>query len=359
MKDLFVFLRKSLNFLLGCILGSFVTFLITPIMNCLSGKALTEKAVYAFAHIAIILLFIIIVIFLMAFIIWLKRRYENKEFDYKYLCPLDSESLNRFFKNIKRNKKEIINESRPDAVWCTEKERYEQIAPEKFFSSEYDKDFETTYLRNMDRKIQYKNWFDRLLNKNPILPTDRCIVECIFIPLDANDNTLLISRGNENHTDIEEKELCLISFSPIPRKFDMKFSPASIYYREVPYSASNNNDIKDLIPIISDIGVLWRFDEKKNTFYLFYAFVAKYEKCNFKREKEINWKLINDLFSVRTYNNKNEENVYFKKDHDKIIGVKTISEIKKDMKEREYLKKRSRLKPIESKIIDWLSVNKI
>ena len=214
-----------------------------------------------------------------------------------------------------------------------------------FFSPDYDSDFETEYVRNIERKIQYKSFIHRLLKNSPIFPTKKCIVECIFIPLDSDDNTLLISRGNENHTDIEEKEICFVSFSPIPRKFNIPFSPESIYHREVPVP----RDIS-LTPLIENIGILWRFDRRKNSLYIFYAFVAKYTNCKFilNRTGKVDCGTINKIFANKQ--NKAGEYEYFKKDHDKIIGVQNIGALGTNLD--------IKLKPIQRKMIDKLKFEK-
>lgn len=194
----------------------------------------------------------------------------------------------------------------------------------------------------------------------------KCIVECIFVPLDRDDNTLLINRLDYYHPFLQQEnmgrlqkpfskkiEYSLISFSPLPDAFSQDYNPRDIYSKEV--NPSNEHS-----PTIRFLGVILRKMKKKSQedipiYYLMLVYTAKYDVSFRAKEtnpidkldlealrKNTDWEIIKKIFSYSQidkipkqtrmnvlcnkiagmfFNVRTMDTLFFEKDHDEICGV--------------------------------------
>lgn len=194
----------------------------------------------------------------------------------------------------------------------------------------------------------------------------KCIVECIFVPLDKNDNTLLINRLDYYHPFLHQEnmnrrkkpfskkiEFSLISFSPLPDAFSQEYDPKDIYSKEVSSSANQP-------PKFDFQGVILRKMKKTSqedlpVYYLMIVYTAKYDVVSFKTgnsvstgkldlkdiRKNTDWDVVKRFFTYSQFDsipkpncltklrNKIEsiffnvrtmDTLFFEKDHDEICG---------------------------------------
>jgi hypothetical protein len=193
----------------------------------------------------------------------------------------------------------------------------------------------------------------------------KCIVECIFVPLDKDGNTLLINRLDYYHPFLYQEnmsrlqkpfskkmEYSLISFSPLPDAFSQEYDPKDIYNKEV-FSANNNP------PKFDFQGVILRKMEKTcqedlPIYYLMIVYTAKYDvsfkktgcisngKLDLKTLREnTDWNIVKYLFTYSQidripkpncltrlrnkiaslcFNVRTMDTLFFEKDHDEICG---------------------------------------
>lgn len=287
----------------------------------------------------IIYIIYLLLILIAEFILYVQRCVDNLSVDFKYVAYFNSSEENKFLKELNIENLEMALRNRPYRLLESEGN---YIHSKRFFSNDFDEDFETLAIRNSDKNVSHEAIIPRIFlgiknalssKKKTPLPQikQKLIVQCSFLPIDKNNNTILIKRG-KHHSLLRNRigELSTISFSPIPRKFSSsKFDPLDIYHREVPYSEHEPN-IKEIMFILNG---------KKGLYYLFYIYVAKYERVDFLKNNEVNWDIIKNIFRFE----KNGEMVYFKKDNDEIAGVENIRNIDTES-----------LKPIEKSCIEYL-----
>ena len=158
----------------------------------------------------------------------------------------------------------------------------------------------------------------------------QCLLQCLFVPVDKNNNTLMIRRKKENHGSIyfgrDLGNVCFISFSPIPDFYGEKFDREQVYHREV-YPTSNR-------PEVEPYALCMRRDVNNfNYFFLIYKVV--YKDVVFSDRENDN--TIRDIFGTRDADGKLVENSFFQKDHDVIWQAISFVELQ-DVREFSWIR---------------------
>lgn len=189
-------------------------------------------------------------------------------------------------------------------------------------------------------------------NLNAGSKAGKTILQCSFIPVDANKNTIIIRRRSENHASIFKKVnnwwkkiYSFISFSPIPDGYNRKFdSILSCYAHEVPLDGVKLTDAnfkfvgviynrrgggkvkKPLLPWKKQEPVLAELD--KCIRYIFVVYLVEYPGIQFVCDDgKPNWTAINLAFAEASKRNSGGKARFFLKDHDYIVGAKSLIEI--------------------------------
>lgn len=187
----------------------------------------------------------------------------------------------------------------------------------------------------------------------------KTILQCSFIPVDKNGNTIIIRRCCENHESIFKKFnnwlkqiYSFISFSPIPNGYNQAFDDIlTCYAHEVPVDCTRDElEFKFVAVIYNRRSGGGR--EKKRLFpskssksqpkepvkcirYLFVVYLVKYRKLVFADERgKVDWANIDSAFTEKSKRGSKRKDRFFLKDHDRIIGVKPLSEIKDSLSDR-------------------------
>lgn len=180
----------------------------------------------------------------------------------------------------------------------------------------------------------------------------KMILQCSFIPVDANGNTIIIRRRVENHASIYKKVhnwwkriYSFISFSPIPDGHNRKFnSVLSCYAHEVPldgvritdadfkfigviYNRRDGGKVKKrLLPCRRPVMDSAKLDECIR--YLFVVYLVEYSSLRFVNDDgKPNWKDIEDAFAEKSRRGLKRKDRFFLKDHDYIVGVDSLIKI--------------------------------
>lgn len=182
----------------------------------------------------------------------------------------------------------------------------------------------------------------------------KMILQCSFIPVDANGNTIIIRRRGENHASIFKKVhnwwkkiFSFISFSPIPDGHNRKFdSILSCYAHEVPldgdgvmlsdhdfhfigviYNRRGGGKVKkSLLPCRKSVPVRAKLDECIR--YLFVVYLVEYSNLKFVNDDGTpNWNDIEKAFAEKSKRKMKRKDKFFLKDHDYIVGADSLIEI--------------------------------
>lgn len=238
-----------------------------------------------------------------------------------------------------------------------------------------DKDIASPHVNGVEasfcRELTEQGFFDLLnspdtecVNVKSISKKGKTILQCSFIPVDADGNTIIVRRNRQNHISILNKinnwfktVNAFISFSPIPDGHNRKFeSIANCYAHEVP---DDGVRLKDLD--FQFVGVIYnrrggacrhseaakkmrgmiRADLHECIRYLFAVYIVKYSQCHFVSKGKPNWKDIDLAFAQKDRRGSRREDRYFLKDHDCIVGADSVIDIGSRLKqhgnpEREY-----------------------
>ena len=147
-----------------------------------------------------------------------------------------------------------------------------------------------------------------------------------YLPLDKDENTLIVKRLPDNHSGqsmLEESpKLALISFSPVPPRYHANNFDESVSYNNevpVPWDVLKGTTLQ-----FEELGAVIRRD-KKGAIYFFYVFAVRYPTISFF-EKIDGESCLKYLF----YENEEsyKEKAAFIKDHDMIVDVAKLSDIK-------------------------------
>lgn len=154
----------------------------------------------------------------------------------------------------------------------------------------------------------------------------RYIIQCLFVPMDKNENTLLIRRKKKNHGSLmfgnTPENISFISFSPIPDHYGEKFDPEKAYHREV-YRPDQNTGI--YAKEIKELAVCVRQTNGNNYFFLIYK--VKYTEVEFLKDGNTNYEIIEQIFGSRQENGELKKHSYFQKDNDLIEKAITFEEL--------------------------------
>jgi len=189
-------------------------------------------------------------------------------------------------------------------------------------------------------------------NLNAGSKAGKTILQCSFIPVDANKNTIIIRRRSENHASIFKKVnnwwkkiYSFISFSPIPDGHNRKFdSILSCYAHEVPLDGVKLTDAdfkfvgviynrrgggkvkKPLLPWKRPDPVRAELD--KCIRYIFVVYLVEYSGLRFVCDDgKPNWTDINLAFAEASKRDSGRKDRFFLKDHDYIVGADSLIEI--------------------------------
>ena len=189
-------------------------------------------------------------------------------------------------------------------------------------------------------------------NLNAGSKAGKTILQCSFIPVDANKNTIIIRRRSENHASIFKKVdnwwkniYSFISFSPIPDGHNRKFdSVLGCYAHEVPLDGVKltDADFKFVGVIYNRRGggkvikswLPWRKPKPvravldKCIRYIFVVYLVEYSGLSFVCDDgKPNWAAINRAFAEPSKRDSGKMNRFFLKDHDYIVGADSLIEI--------------------------------
>ena len=211
------------------------------------------------------------------------------------------------------------------------------------------------YCSSLDEK-----GFKKLLNSKDVTCRNiragskkgKVILQCSFIPVDANGNTIIIRRRSENHASIFKKVnswwkhiYAFISFSPIPDGYNREFaSILNCYAHEVPLDGTQITDEnfqyvgviynrRDGVIIKKSSSsqeksekVLAKLDECIR--YLFVVYLVRYSDLKFiDDDGKVNWNDIDRAFAEKSKRGSKRKDRFFLKDHDYIIGADSLIEI--------------------------------
>lgn len=371
------YVKRTLSALVFCVFNLVLSQLVEPI-SILFFQDTPESAnlIYSIKLILLLVSLSVLVTLFLSFVFFdTSRKYiEAAAFDYKYVAGMDSKSLKDFlfklFPTLKSEEdiKEFFYNKNISSVSNSDKLIY--VSANEFFSKEYNQDFATVCIKNSDKQnTPYITPWRKILIKLGLTsaPTPqysiKCIVQCSFIPIDNQRNTILIHRKPNGHQSLKgflkKSAFSFISFSPIPNRFCEEFNALSTYFREVPESKFDTYKPSH----VTDIGIVFRYDQFKKTFYMFYIFVASYN-CVFDTNT------IKEIFALDP---KAKIPTYFKKDHDDIVGIINLKELhnycfsnlpdKKISKETAQILEKGTLLPVEkaalSLIIEFLKNNQL
>ena len=185
---------------------------------------------------------------------------------------------------------------------------------------------------------------------SPKAKKGKCILQGMFVPLDKDNNTLLIKRLDEYHKTLFEDNLehlsqtqsrktqySFISFSPLPDHFSQSFMADDAYHREVrqskyPYELAFQGLILRKLKRKSL--------EEPNTYYLMIVYTVKYGKEAFSTnasaptKESTDWETVKNIFACSEpnqshrhpattfrkayFNTRTNDTYFFEKDHDEI-----------------------------------------
>lgn len=252
-----------------------------------------------------------------------------KAFDYKVFAPISSKSF-ATLKDSLQMKDGVNNEERIDLDEMTHgevkfvaKNRKGYVPISDLLSSDvsWNKDFQSLPVREGDKY-------------------GKCIIQVSFIPVDKDGRMPLILRLPNAHSrecnlhEVQGGNFTFISFSPVPRRFGMPFNVADCYHREVPERVR--------VDCFDEYGCVIKCEEKTQVeeqaksgenadvrrFYVFYIFLARYKHLSFaKTTGEMNEVVIKKVFASDEASAEGTVR-YFTKDHDQIVCVAKIKDVK-------------------------------
>ena len=313
-------------------LGGWVGWVLSSVLLGVSGskgRALADGITIGHVHLSCEMLVIIFAVCLIIMInAWLFGRLlkgaANSTADYKVVCDKLPAALQREI--------DVIDAANP----------YVNQAGAEYCSSLDEAGFKQL-LNSPDATCR---------NLNAGSKAGKTILQCSFIPVDANKNTIIIRRRSENHASIFKKvsNWCkkiysFISFSPIPDGHNRKFdSILSCYAHEVPL-----DDVKLTDADFKFVGVIynrrgggkvkrswlpWRKPEPvraeldKCIRYVFVVYLVEYSGLNFVcGGGRPNWIAINRAFAEASKRDSGRKDRFFLKDHDYIVGAASLKEI--------------------------------
>ena len=189
-------------------------------------------------------------------------------------------------------------------------------------------------------------------NLNAGSKAGKTILQCSFIPVDANKNTIIIRRRSENHASIFKKVgnwwkkiYSFISFSPIPDGHNRVFnSILNCYAHEVPLDGLKLTDADfKFVGVIYNrrgggknkkLSLPWkkpdpvRAELDKCIRYIFVVYLVEYSGLKFICDDgSPNWGDINLAFAEASKRDSGRKDRFFLKDHDYIVGADSILEI--------------------------------
>ncbi len=325
------YVKRTLSALVFCVFNLVLSQLVEPISTIFfQDTPESANLIYSIKLILLLVSLAVLVTLFLSFVFFdTSRKYiEAATFDYKYVAFMNSKSLKNFLSTLfpsLKTKKDFTEFFYSKNISSISSSNSGYISANDFFTTErYNQDFATICIKNSDKQnTPYITPWRKILIKLGLTSAPapqysiKCIVQCSFIPIDNQQNTILIHRKPNGHQSLKgflkKSAFSFISFSPIPNRFCEEFNALSTYFREVPESKSDTYKPN----FVTDIGIVFRYDRSKKTFYMFYIFVASYD-CEFDTNT------IKEIFAVDP---KAKTPTYFKKDHDDIVGIINLKEL--------------------------------
>ena len=176
----------------------------------------------------------------------------------------------------------------------------------------------------------------------------KCFIQCMFVPLDGNNDTLRIKRLDAFHPTLYSKnksragkcagkrsENTFISFSPIPDHFGQAFDPIDAYHREVNPASGVEPEVRFHGLVLRKIGAA---DAGKNQspasphYFLMLVYSVKYDVLFSQQQiaaifssssqaRRGNMSRLGRFWHKLFHNTADRDKpLYFEKDHDDIVG---------------------------------------
>ena len=310
-------------------LGGWIGGILSAVMLGVSGhkgRSLADGVTFGHVHLSCEMLVIIFAVCLIIVVnAWLFGRLlkgaANSTVDYKVVCDKLPAALQQEI--------DVIDAASP----------YVNQASAEYCSSLDEAGFKQL-LNSLDATCR---------NLNAGSKAGKTILQCSFIPVDADKNTIIIRRRSENHASIFKKVsnwwkniYSFISFSPIPDGHNRKFdSILSCYAHEVPlddvrltgadfkfvgviYNRRGGGKVKKpLLPWKKPDQVRAELD--KCIRYVFVVYLVEYSGLNFVGgDGRPNWKDINRAFAEASKRNTGKKARFFLKDHDYIVSADSL-----------------------------------
>lgn len=183
--------------------------------------------------------------------------------------------------------------------------------------------------------VSAQNSFARLV----MGPESKCgyiLPECMFVPVDADGNTIVVRRCKAYHSSLMSrlenwmKDLTsFISVSPVPLKYgQQEVDLYECYHQKIPRKTEE--------PVFKHVGVYYHeeLSAAGNKGYLMSVYLAYYKNIHlcYKESGETNWTAVRELFARSGLEKKWVcWNRYFNIDHDSIVCARKVCDIIKDI----------------------------
>lgn len=221
--------------------------------------------------------------------------------DYKYCSDIAEPGIHDLLCNRYNIDIENLSSSAPVIIFPSTAGESSYLPAEQFYSDErIMRSFECVPLKNDNKK-------------------DKCILQVLYIPIDADGNVPVILRMPDQHSSAGEDEprFTFISFSPVPRRYGDKFDKQDCYRREVPSIPSQFVEYGTAL------------SKQGSAYYLFYIFFARYDNLHFAKDGKMDRDTLGKVFSVG-------DGKMFAKDHDEILHVTTFKNLYKAVTKQKY-----------------------
>lgn len=333
------------------VIVGFVMTILSPFARLYLKDYAPEFQVWGSAVILLVGMIIMIVFGKMAFSSEKKKMKELYSRDYKMFLDADSDVF-KMIKELFHASKELKLEEKTKIEFAYDVWVGDKNAPADLKGIIYD------VLRNNFNRLNKNQINNSQINNNqPTVKCRRifnkaksgkCFLQCLFVPLDQENNTLLINRLDENHFSLLSRnvrrflhsktkitEYSFISFSPLPDHYMQDFRPEDSYEREV----KKPIDPTKYHHLINFQGLILRKTKNEKdenfTYYLMLVYTVEYDKITFSKSniREIfSCSNQNDIESTKNslliklfdiFNIREDEVLYFEKDHDEILDCIT------------------------------------
>ena len=247
--------------------------------------------------------FVLLTAFILYLIYWFLCHYKKtqldsaakraSQFDYKYCSEIMASGIHKFLCGESACNIDLDSLSSEDPIFIpfSEDSSKYRKASDFYSDDEIMKSFECRPLKNRDKE-------------------NKCILQVLYIPSDADGNVPVILRMPDQHTSAGEDKpkFTFVSFSPVPRRYGAKFDALDCYRREVPSAPMR----------LDEYGMA--LSKQGSSYYLFHIFFARYDHLHFVRNGVMDRSVVEEVFSVG-------DGKMFAKDHDEILHATTFKNL--------------------------------